>query len=117
LKILAEELTALIAVERPGEAAIEDLFIAKDSRTAASVGHGRGVALLVLAQAGLSIHVYNPRQVKMALTGSGAADKGQMQRMVQRLLGLKDIPRPDDAADAVAVALCHMNTLRIGSVA
>jgi crossover junction endodeoxyribonuclease RuvC len=113
LRVLAEELTALIAAERPDEAAIEDLFFAKDSRTAASVGHGRGVALLVLAQAGLSIHEYNPRQVKMALTGSGAADKGQMQRMVQRLLALKDIPRPDDAADAVAVALCHMNTLRI----
>jgi crossover junction endodeoxyribonuclease RuvC len=117
LKILAEDLAALIAAERPDEAAIEDLFIAKDSRTAASVGHGRGVALLALAQAGLSIHVYNPRQVKMALTGSGGADKGQMQRMVQRLLGLKDIPRPDDAADAVAVALCHMNTLRIESLA
>jgi crossover junction endodeoxyribonuclease RuvC len=117
LKALAEELAALIAAERPGEAAIEDLFISKDSRTAASVGHGRGVALLALAQAGLSIHVYNPRQVKMALTGSGGADKGQMQRMVQRLLGLKDIPRPDDAADAVAVALCHMNTLRIGDLA
>jgi crossover junction endodeoxyribonuclease RuvC len=117
LKVLAEGLTALIAAERPDESAIEDLFIAKDSRTAASVGHGRGVALLSLAQAGLPIHVYNPRQVKMALTGSGGADKGQMQRMVQRLLNLKDIPRPDDAADAIAVALCHMNTLKIESFA
>ena len=67
---------------------------------------------LTLAEAGLPVHEYNPRQVKMALTGFGAADKPQMQRMVQRLLGLKDVPRPDDAADAVAIALCHINTFR-----
>lgn len=113
---LADELTALIDRERPDEAAVEELFIAKNSRTAASVGHGRGVILLTLAKMGLSIHEYNPRTVKMSLTGSGAADKGQMQRMAQRLLGLKDIPRPDDAADAVAIALCHLNTFRPSSL-
>lgn len=112
LRLLARELSALIDAERPDVAAIEDLFIAKNSRTAAAVGHGRGVLLLTLADRGLPIHEYNPRQVKMALTGSGAADKGQMQRMVQRLLALKDIPRPDDAADAVAIALCHVHTFR-----
>jgi crossover junction endodeoxyribonuclease RuvC len=115
LRRLSNELKSLIAVERPDEAAIEELYISKNSRTAASVGHGRGVILLTLAESGLSVHEYNPRQVKMSLTGFGAADKSQMQRMVQRLLGLKDIPRPDDAADAVAIALCHLNTLKLSA--
>jgi crossover junction endodeoxyribonuclease RuvC len=107
---LARELREVIARERPGLAAVEDLFIAKNSRTAASVGHGRGAILLTLAELGLPIHEYNPRQVKVALTGYGGADKSQMQSMVQRLLGLKEIPRPDDAADALAIALCHINS-------
>ncbi|MBK8869557.1 MAG: crossover junction endodeoxyribonuclease RuvC [Elusimicrobia bacterium] len=72
----------------------------KTAVTAASVGHGRGAILLTLAELGLPIHEYNPRQVKVALTGYGAADKSQMQTMVQRLLRLKEIPKPDDAADA-----------------
>ena len=113
LRRLSGELKSLIAAERPDEAAIEELYIAKNSRTAASVGHGRGVILLTLVESGLSVHEYNPRQVKMSLTGYGAADKSQMQRMVQRLLGLSDIPRPDAAAAAVAIALCHLNTLKI----
>ena len=117
LRLLSSELKSLIAAERPDEAAIEELFISKDSRSAASVGHGRGVALLALVEAGLPIGEYNPRQVKMSLTGSGAADKSQMQRMVQRLLNLKDIPRPDDAADAVAIALCHLNSRKMRAVA
>ncbi len=112
LQKISAELRALICVERPDVAAIEELFFAKNSATAASVGHARGVLLLTLAETGIPIHEYNPRQVKMSLTGFGAADKSQMQRMVQRLLGLKDIPRPDDAADAVAIALCHINTFR-----
>lgn len=113
LRLLAAALRDLIRAERPAAVAIEELYFAKDSRTAASVGHARGAILLTLTEMDLPIHEYNPRQVKMALTGYGAADKSQMQRMVQRLLGLKDIPRPDDAADAVAIALCHLNTLKI----
>lgn len=116
LRRLSSELKALIAAETPDAAAVEELYIAKDSRTAASVGHGRGVILLTLAEAGLSIGEYNPRQVKMSLTGYGAADKSQMQAMVMRLLGLKDIPRPDDAADAVAIALCHLNAHKMASL-
>jgi crossover junction endodeoxyribonuclease RuvC len=112
LRQLAGELRALAAERRPDVVAIEELYFAKDSRTAASVGHARGVILLVLAEMGLPIFEYNPRQVKTSLTGFGAADKGQMQRMVQRVLGLKDIPRPDDAADALAIAFCHLNTFR-----
>ncbi|MBK8870795.1 MAG: crossover junction endodeoxyribonuclease RuvC [Elusimicrobia bacterium] len=107
---LARALKEIVSREQPVVAAIEDLFIAKNSRTAASVGHGRGAILLTLAELGLPIHEYNPRQVKVALTGYGAADKSQMQTMVQRLLRLKEIPKPDDAADALAIALCHINS-------
>ncbi len=108
---LARALKEIVGREKPAVAAIEDLFIAKNSRTAASVGHGRGAILLTLAELGLPIHEYNPRHVKVALTGYGAADKSQMQTMVQRLLRLKEIPKPDDAADALAIALCHINSV------
>ncbi len=113
LKRLAEELRGIVARERPALAAVEELFFVKNGSSAASVGHGRGALLLTLAELGLPIHEYNPRQVKTALTGYGAADKYQMQNMVQRFLGLKDLPRPDDAADALAIALCHLNTVKI----
>jgi crossover junction endodeoxyribonuclease RuvC len=117
LSDLARQLRALVAAERPDVAAIEELYFAKDSRTAASVGHARGVLLLVLTELGLPVHEYNPKQVKTALTGYGAADKGQMQKMVARLLDLKAVPRPDDAADALAIAVCHLNTLAPGNAA
>ena len=110
LQEISQSLRAIVAREVPTVAAIEELFFAKDSRTASSVGHGRGVLLYTLADLGLPIHEYNPRQVKIALTGFGAADKGQMQNMVQRLLRLSTLPKPDDAADALAIALCHLNT-------
>jgi crossover junction endodeoxyribonuclease RuvC len=112
LSQIARELRALVAETRPQVAAVEELYFAKDSRTAASVGHARGVILHTLDDMGLAVHEYNPRQVKMALTGYGAADKSQMQNMVQRLLTLRELPRPDDAADALAIALCHLNTFR-----
>lgn len=110
LQEIAQSLRLIVAREVPTVAAIEELFFAKDSRTASSVGHGRGVLLYTLADLGLPIHEYNPRQVKIALTGYGAADKFQMQNMVQRLLRLQTLPKPDDAADALAIALCHLNT-------
>jgi len=114
---LAKQLRALVAAENPGAVAVEELYFAKNSQTAASVGHARGVILLVLQELGLPLHEYNPRQVKMALTGYGAADKHQMQHMVQRLLNLKSIPKPDDAADALAIALCHLQTTRLEALA
>ncbi len=107
LETLAVALEKLIDQWSPQVAAVEELYFAKNSQTAASVGHARGVILFVLRRRGLPINEYNPRQVKMAVTGFGAAEKGQMQRMVQRLLGLKEMPKPDDAADALAIALCH----------
>lgn len=116
LQSIARSLRELIASEKPDVAAIEELFFAKDSRTAANVGHARGVLLLVLADAGLPVFEYNPRSVKIALTGFGGAAKDQMQKMVQRLLSLPSMPKPDDAADALAIALCHLNTHRLGAV-
>ena len=100
-------LNALLESHAPQALALETLFFAKNAKTLAQVGHTRGVILLAAGQAGLEIFEYAPRQIKMALTGYGGADKKQMQSMVQRMLQLKEIPTPDDAADAVAVALCH----------
>ena len=101
------ELNELVERYQPTTVAIETLFFVKNAKTLAQVGHTRGVILLVAGQAKLEVFEYAPRQIKMALTGFGGAEKIQIQRMVQRLLGLESIPRPDDAADAVAVALCH----------
>lgn len=105
-------LQALIAEWRPDCAAVEELFFSKNARTALTVGHARGVALLAFAEAGLPIYEYKPAEVKEAVTGYGAAPKGQVQRMVQHLLGLEALPHPDDAADALAVAICHAHSAR-----
>ena len=92
---------------QPDTAAIEELFFGKNSTTAIAVGQARGVALLALAQAGLVVAEYKPTVVKQAVAGDGGADKRQMQQMVRITLRLAVAPTPDDAADAVAVALCH----------
>ncbi len=102
-----EQLTELFKIHTPTVLAIETLFFQKNAKTLAHVGHTRGVILLAAGQSNVDVFEYAPRQIKMALTGFGGAEKRQMQTMVQRLLNLKEIPRPDDAADAVAVALCH----------
>jgi crossover junction endodeoxyribonuclease RuvC len=100
-------LQALIARLRPDAAAVEELFFGKNVNTALTVGQARGVVLLALTQAGIPIHEYKPSNVKQAVCGYGSADKRQMQEMVRITLGLETIPRPDDAADALAVAICH----------
>ena len=107
LPFIFSELKRLFQEYRPTVMAVETLFFAKNAKTLAQVGHARGVALLAAGEAGVDVFEYAPREVKMALTGYGGAEKRQMQLMVQRILGLPDIPRPDDAADAVAIALCH----------
>lgn len=109
LQLLYRGLVEIIALHRPTEAAVEELFFSKNARTALVVGHGRGVALLALAEAGLPVSEYKPSQVKQAITGYGQADKAQMQEMVRLLLSLPTIPKPDDAADAIAVAICHIH--------
>jgi crossover junction endodeoxyribonuclease RuvC len=103
-------LRALLEQHRPEEAAIEELFFGKNVNTAITVGQARGVALLALAQAELPISEYKPLAVKQAVAGYGGADKKQMQEMVRLTLELPAIIKPDDAADAVAIALCHTYT-------
>ena len=110
LLILYDELTRLIARDRPQVAAAEELFFARNARTALMVGHGRGIALLALAQAGLEVHEYTPLQVKQATVGYGRASKQQVQEMIRILLHLDAVLQPDDAADAVAVAYCHLSS-------
>lgn len=110
LQLIYEGLSKLIATYKPHEAAMEELFFAKNARTAMTVGHARGVAMLALANGGLSVAEYTPKQVKQAVTGYGGADKNQVGEMVRILLKLSAIPKPDDAADAAAVAICHLNT-------
>ena len=107
---LYDELRALLERHRPDDAAVEELFFGKNVTTAVSVGQARGVALLALAQAGVPIHEYKPMTVKQAVAGYGGADKKQMQEMVRLTLRLHDIPKPDDAADALAIAICHAYT-------
>jgi crossover junction endodeoxyribonuclease RuvC len=94
-------------------AAVEQLFFSSNARTAMTVGEARGVLLLTCAEAGLPIVEYTPMQIKQAITGYGKADKSQIQEMVRLLLELEKIPRPDDAADALAVAICCHHSARI----
>lgn len=100
-------LTALIAEHAPDAVAIEDLYFGRNVGSALSVGHARGVVMLAAAEAGLGCASYTPQQVKAAVCGTGSADKHQVGAMVQRLLGLREHPTPDHAADALAVAICH----------
>ncbi len=113
LQVIHRELQNLAVEWRPEEAAVEELFFSRNVRTAMSVGQARGVAILALADAGLPVAEYTPLSIKQAVTGYGNADKAQMQEMVRILLGLSEIPRPDDAADALAVAICHLHSARL----
>lgn len=107
LQQIYEQLGSIIARYRPQEAAIEELFFGKNVTTAIKVAQARGVALLVLTQSSLQMAEYTPSEVKLALTGYGAARKEQVGSMVSQLLHLPAVPRPDDAADAAAIAICH----------
>lgn len=113
LLAIYEGITAVISRLQPETSALEELFFSKNAKTALSVGHGRGAAMLALANAHLPIVEYKPLEVKQAVTGYGGADKTQIQQMVKLLLDLDDIPRPDDAADALAVAICHLHSARL----
>lgn len=109
LNILYQALTDLITLHRPDSSAVEKLFFQKNVKTAIAVGQARGVAMLTLAQAHLPIQEYTPNEIKQTVCGYGSAGKQQVQRMVQALLRLDELPTPDDAADALAVAICHIN--------
>lgn len=113
LRNIYARLQEIIAEYHPTAAAVEELFFSRNVRTAMSVGQARGVVLLALADAELPIGEYTPLQIKQAVTGYGSADKHQVQEMVRMLLDLKDLPRPDDAADAAAVSICHLQRARM----
>ena len=112
LFIIHTSLNEIISRYKPETAAIERLFFSRNTTTAMDVARASGVIILSLRMAGLTFNEYTPSQVKLALTGSGRATKEQMQIMVMRIFGIRELPQPDDAADAVAIAACHSFTLR-----
>ncbi len=101
---------------KPECAVVEELFFNKNTKTAMIIGQARGVAILAAANAGLDIHEYTPLQIKQAVVGYGRAEKKQVQIMVKLLLALDEIPKPDDVADALAVALCHGSSCKMQSI-
>ncbi|MBG90826.1 MAG: crossover junction endodeoxyribonuclease RuvC [Actinobacteria bacterium] len=110
---IRREMTQILAQFKPDTMGIEDLFFNHNTKTAMMVAQGRGVLLLTGAEAGIPIHSYTPPQIKLGVSGYGSAPKQQVQKMVKSLLNLPKIPRPDDAADALAVAICHAHSLRM----
>jgi crossover junction endodeoxyribonuclease RuvC len=114
---LYQHLKEVILLHRPDSGAVEKLFFQRNVRTAMSVGQGRGVAILALAEAGVPIVEYTPLEIKQAVAGYGGADKQQIQQMVRVLLQLEQVPQPDDAADALAVAICHVHSARLKELA
>ena len=113
LLTIYEELTEIINDTRPDEMSVEKLFFSQNVTTAMTVSQARGVVLLCAMQAKLKIAEYTPGQIKQAITGYGKADKKQMQEMVRVILGLKEVPKPDDAADALAAAITHSMNVRV----
>ena len=107
LEIIYEDMRSLLEQSKPDAVAIEELFFGQNVTTGIGVAQARGVVLLAIRQAGLEVTAYKPMQVKQALVGYGNATKHQMQDMTKRLLHLNAMPKPDDAADAIAIALCH----------
>jgi crossover junction endodeoxyribonuclease RuvC len=113
LDMLYQELSAILREYKPTICGVEKLFFQKNVTNAITVGQARGVILLALAQAGLNVAEYTPNEVKQAVAGYGSADKRQVQEMVRILLALPKIPKPDDAADALAIAICHLHSYRL----
>ena len=116
LNILHEKLTELLKTYHPDCAAVEKLYFSRNVRTALHVGQARGVIMLALAQCNIPVYEYNPMDVKLAVTGYGLAEKIQVQMMVKALLHLVDVPKPDDVADALAVAICHAHSAKLNSL-
>ncbi|HEU0291911.1 MAG TPA: crossover junction endodeoxyribonuclease RuvC [Anaerolineales bacterium] len=112
LAMLYDQLLKLLNEHKPDSAGVEKLFFSRNVTTALAVGQARGVVLLALQQAGIAVFEYTPNEVKQAVAGYGSAEKRQVQEMVRALLQLESIPRPDDAADALAIAITHLNTKR-----
>lgn len=115
LKKIYVELSEIIKKYSPQHMAVEDLFFFKNQKTVIKVGQARGVIIVCGVMSDLEVFDYTPLQVKQAVSGYGRADKAQVQLMVKSILGLKEIPKPDDVADALAVAICHLNSYRLSS--
>jgi crossover junction endodeoxyribonuclease RuvC len=113
LQNLYQQIEKLILLHQPEQGAVEKLFFQRNVSTAISVGQARGVVLLALANHDIPVAEYTPLEIKQAATGYGAAEKKQVQHMIKALLQLEKLPQPDDAADALAVALCHINSYRL----
>lgn len=116
LSSIYDELGAIIDKYKPDAMSVEELFFNTNVKTAITVAHARGIVLLCAAQKGVPDFEYTPLQAKQALTGYGRADKPQMQNMVKIMLGLNAIPKPDDVADALAIAICHAHSANLGSM-
>ena len=114
LLVLYDELEILIKKHKPDAISIEELFFNKNIKTALNVGHGRGVAVLAAAKSAIEIFEYTPLQVKQSVVGYGRAEKAQIQQMVKAILNLSAVPKPDDVADALAIAICHGNSHKMG---
>jgi crossover junction endodeoxyribonuclease RuvC len=113
LVALADELCLLVEQFRPAAVVVERVLFQANVRTAMSVGQASGLALVAAARAGVPVAQYSPNEVKLSVTGDGHADKRAVQTMVTRLLGLREVPRPPDAADALALACCHLGRARL----
>ena len=116
LRKIYSGLKALILDYKPRAIAVEKLYFGVNTKTAMAVGQARGMALLAAAEFKIQVAEYTPLEVKMAVTGYGRADKKQVQQMVKTLLGLSFLPKPDDAADALAIAICHVHSYRLASL-
>jgi crossover junction endodeoxyribonuclease RuvC len=116
LKMLYQDFYKLMHEYKPDSVAIEELFFNRNAKTVIAVGQARGVAILTAALLDIHVFEYTPLQVKQAVVGYGRADKTQVQQMIKILLNLNVIPKPNDAADALAVALCHLNSLKLGRI-
>jgi crossover junction endodeoxyribonuclease RuvC len=116
LSVLFHQLNEILVLHRPDSCAVEKLFFQRNISTAIAVGQARGVLMLAISEAGLDMAEYTPNEVKQAVAGYGNAGKKQVQEMVRVLLALPEIPRPDDAADALAIAITHLNTQRYGEL-
>ena len=116
LNLVYDGICHIIETYKPDVMSIEELFFNNNAKTAIAVGQARGVILLAAVKNNIPIYEYTPLQVKQALTGYGRASKGQIQQMMKSILGLSEVPKPDDVADALAIAVCHGNSMRFNSI-
>jgi len=116
IKEIYENINALITKYRPDIIAVEEIFFSKNAKTAIQVGHTRGVIILAAINNGIEVREYTPLQVKQCVVGYGQADKRQVQEMLKRLLNLSEIPKPDDAADGLAIAFCQSKSMKLTEV-